>query len=155
MKKLILLVSILFISAGNANYKVIGIQDGDTITVLDENRMPLKIRLEGIDCPEMGQAFGKNAKQFVSDLCFDKMVRIDAKGKDRYGRTLGWVYLEDGKCINLLLVENGLAWHFKKYSKDASLAEAEIEARIKKINIWSDSFPVAPWDFRHPQTQTK
>ncbi|MEN9582310.1 MAG: hypothetical protein RL641_264 [Candidatus Parcubacteria bacterium] len=152
-KTLILLGFFFFTSEKSETYKVIGVHDGDTINVLNNDLQETKIRLEGIDCPELGQPFGMKAKQFVSDLCFNKNVRIDSKGKDRYGRTLAWVYSESGTCINLMLVENGLAWHFKKYSKDPYLASAELKARKLKINIWTELNPIAPWDFRHHKSK--
>jgi len=80
--------------------KVVGVSDGDTITVLDANRQQHKIRLDGIDAPESSQDFGSRAKQSLSDLVFGKTVTVTSRKKDRYGRVLGTVTL-DGKDINL------------------------------------------------------
>jgi endonuclease YncB( thermonuclease family) len=125
---------------------VIGISDGDTITVL-RGKTPIKIRLHGIDCPERGQAFGKRAKRFASEMVYKKTVTIAPTDKDRYGRTVAWVYVDD-MSLNEALVSAGLAWHYKKYSSDRNLSEAEIRARDKKVGLWSDPDAIPPWEYR-------
>lgn len=137
-----------------ANYgKVIGISDGDTITVLI-NETPIKIRLYGIDCPERGQEFGQKAKRFASDMVFGKTVMIKPTDKDRYGRTVAWVYVE-GKSLNEELVKAGLAWHYKKYSSDIKLSDAELKARNKKIGLWSNPHSIPPWEYRRLKRSKK
>jgi micrococcal nuclease len=128
--------------------KVIGVSDGDTIVVLTEKNLQVKIRLEGIDCPESNQDFGERAKQTTVKLCFDKEVRIQKTGEDRYGRTLAYIYVGD-LCINKELIKLGMAWHYKQYNKDKELARLEDEARAKKLGVWSLPHPISPWDFRH------
>jgi len=81
--------------------KVVGVSDGDTITVLDASKRQHKVRLDGIDAPESSQDFGSRAKQSLSDLVFGKTVTVLGSKKDRYGRTVGKVMLGDGKDINL------------------------------------------------------
>jgi len=88
----------------------------------------VRILLEGIDCPESGQDFGAKAKVFTSGLVFGKDVEVKEYNLDRYGRTVARVYV-DSKDLSLELVQAGLAWHFKKYSSDVVLAEAEEQAR--------------------------
>lgn len=127
--------------------KVVGVSDGDTITVLHDGKGE-KIRLYGIDCPEKKQAFGKRAKQFTSDMVFGKVVEVRPVTTDRYGRTIAWVYI-DGTCLNEELLKAGLAWHFKRYSSERHLGELETQARRQKAGLWSDPYPVPPWDFRH------
>jgi micrococcal nuclease len=97
--------------------KVVGVADGDTITVL-EGTTPLKIRLYGIDCPESGQDFGQKAKQFVSDMVFGKQVRVVQMDMDRYGRVVGMVYV-GSTCVNEEIVRAGLAWVYDYYCKDS------------------------------------
>ncbi len=129
-------------------YKVIGVKDGDTVELL-MNGKPHVVRLSNIDCPEKKQPFGNNAKQFVSDLCFGKMVRMSTDGKkDRNKRLIAEIILKNGKNINKELVKNGLAWHFKKYSKDNSYDTLEKQARKLKLGLWKDKNPIAPWDWR-------
>lgn len=127
--------------------KVVAVADGDTITVLYLDKQ-VKIRLYGIDCPEKKQAFGNRAKQYTSQMVHGKTVEVTATGKDRYGRTIAWVAI-DGKSLNESLVAAGLAWHYKKYSSDQNLADAETKARNEKIGLWSDPHAMAPWQFRH------
>jgi len=127
--------------------KVVGVHDGDSITVLTSSNQQIKVRLEGIDCPELKQDYGQKAKQYTSSLCFQKQVRIETTGKDRYGRTLAFVYVGN-TCINKELLKAGMAWHFKKYNNNSELARIENVARSKKIGLWSRPSPKPPWDFR-------
>jgi micrococcal nuclease len=121
--------------------------DGDTIelrVVTTDSRARsrlgknLRIRLEHIDCPEYSTPFFRNAKKFTSDNCFRQKVKILHKNQyDRYGRLIGEVLLPNGKILNQELVKMGLAKHFKKYSSSSLYSRLEIEARVKKIGIWS------------------
>jgi len=80
--------------------------DGDTIEVLHNNRAE-RIRLNGIDRPEKGQAYGKRAKQAASELVFGKQVTLQTHGLDKYGRTIADVLLPDGTNVNHELVKDG------------------------------------------------
>ena len=100
--------------------KVVGVSDGDTITVMHHGKGE-KIRLYGIDCPEKRQAFGKRAKQFTSGMVFGKNVEVRPVTIDRYGRTIAWVYV-NGTCLNEELLKAGFAWHYKRYSSERHLA---------------------------------
>jgi endonuclease YncB( thermonuclease family) len=126
---------------------VVGVSDGDTITVLSDG-MPRKIRLSGIDCPEKSQAFGQQAKQFTAERSFAKQVKIIASGHDRYRRTIGEVILPDGQNLNDLLLANGYAWWYQRYSHDEQRHELEDNARRQKLGLWHDAQPAAPWDYR-------
>jgi endonuclease YncB( thermonuclease family) len=126
--------------------KVVGVSDGDTITLLVEFR-PHKIRMNGIDAPESGQAFGQVAKEALADLVFGRDVRISVVDIDRYGRLVGDVYAGD-LYVNAELVQAGLAWHYVEYSDNATLAALEIMAKDTRAGLWQDPSPVAPWDFR-------
>jgi len=117
--------------------KVVGVSDGDTITVL-RNRTSIKVRLHGIDCPEMGQDFGSRAKAFTSELVFGQVVKVVPRDTDRYGRTVADVILADGRILNHELVRAGLAWRYRKYAPDiGTLAELEAAARDAKRGLWS------------------
>ncbi|MEQ8789887.1 MAG: thermonuclease family protein [Pirellulaceae bacterium] len=126
--------------------KVVSITDGDTLQVLVDER-PVKVRLEGIDCPETGQPFGTAAKKHLASLCFGKQVRVRVTGQDRYGRTLGEVLVGD-ESANHALVRDGFSWHYKKYSSDAALAASEVSAREAKVGLWADVNPIPPWEWR-------
>lgn len=145
----ILLLFALVVQAGPTSFsgKVVGVTDGDTINVMHDGKAE-KIRLNGIDCPESHQDFGNKAKQFASGLVFGKVVTVEVKDIDKYGRTVGEVLLSDGRSLNRELVKAGYAWWYKKYSNDNSLGGLEIEARNAKRGLWADPKPIAPWDFR-------
>lgn len=130
------------------NGRVLAVSDGDTITVLCEET-PRKIRLSGIDCPEKGQSFGQQAKLFTSTLVLNQEVKVVSIGRDRYGRMIGEVYLADGRNLNNLLLENGYAWWYQKYSSDEHRHELQEIARKSSLGLWQDLRAEAPWDFRH------
>jgi micrococcal nuclease len=129
---------------------VVGVSDGDTITVMHDGRGE-KIRLYGIDCPESGQAFGKKAKQLTSQLIFNKQVNVEPTAIDKYGRTVAFIKLGE-MCLNEELIVAGLAWVYSQYCTDVKCnkwIELEKEARSEKIGLWSDPNSIAPWDYRH------
>ncbi len=127
--------------------RVVGVSDGDTITVL-HNGKGERIRLHGIDCPEKRQAFGNRAKQFTSNLVFAKTVTVQGVDLDRYGRTVGMVLLPDGRSLNHELVSAGLAWMYRRYSNDQRLSDLEEEARVARRGLWADPHAVPPWEWR-------
>lgn len=134
--------------------QVVGISDGDSITVLDATKTQHKVRLVGIDAPETGQAFGKRAKQALSAMLFRSPVVVEWTQRDRYGRILGDVRVE-GRSAGLWMVQQGFAWHYTEYSRDEQLAAAEAEARDLHRGLWADGNAIAPWEFRrNPQAAT-
>jgi endonuclease YncB( thermonuclease family) len=146
--------------------RVVGVHDGDTITVLDGNRKQHKIRLAGIDAPESRQAFGNRSKENLSQLVFGQDVRIEWQKRDLYGRLVGkvWTISPDANCrtaecpksldANLAQVTFGMAWHYKDYEREQSAEDreryafAEQEARIRKSGLWADQQPIPPWQWR-------
>ena len=135
--------------------KVVSVSDGDTITVLDNNRVQHKIRLNGIDAPESSQEFGQASTRNLSSLIFGQEVVVTWQKIDRYGRLVGNVFL-GGKDINLEQLKAGLAWYFRQYEREvpsnrrATYAAAEAEARQARRELWSQPSPPPPWEFRHP-----
>ena len=130
--------------------KVVGIHDGDTITVLDDQKVQHKIRLAEIDAPELGQPYGKNARQVLSTFVFRKNVEIAPTDTDRYGRPIA-VILVDGRSVNREIVSRGAAWAYRKYLHDQSLLDVEAEAKSAQRGMWAlqtDQI-TAPWDWRH------
>jgi micrococcal nuclease len=99
-------LSVLSASTASFTGPVVSALDGDTIEVLHSNKAE-RIRPNGIDCPEKGQAYGNNAKHAASDLAFGKEVTLQTHGKDKYGRTLADVLLPDGTNVNHALVKDG------------------------------------------------
>lgn len=127
--------------------KVVGVHDGDTITLLSPDKKQEKIRLDAIDAPELHQDWGDRAKQALSAKVFGKSATVEYKQRDRYGRIIGKV-LCDGRDINLEMVKDGMAWHYKQYNKENIFARAEEDARAAKLGLWAGKNPVAPWEFR-------
>lgn len=132
--------------AASFDGKVVGVSDGDTIKVL-KNGKQVKIRLAAIDCPEKGQPYGQNAKRFTADMVAGKVVKIWETDIDRYGRVVGFVFIDD-RNLNKELLSAGLAWHYKKYSRDPELAKLEFQARSEKRGLWAEPDPVPPWEWR-------
>lgn len=133
--------------------RVVGVSDGDTITVLAADHETHKIRLAGIDAPEKAQPFGQRAKERLSDLVFGKSVAVEWSKRDRYQRIVGKVLIAN-QDAGLTLVTDGLAWHYKKYQKEqtpddqARYAAAEEASRARHAGLWIDPDPVPPWEWR-------
>ena len=154
--KLFSLALLLFsfgLNAGTIQGKVVGVADGDTITVLDATNTQHKIRLQGIDAPEKAQPFGQKSKQSLSQMVQSKQVTVEYQKKDKYGRTLGKV-LHNGTDVCLEQIKLGMAWHYKQYASDqpkedrALYDQTEQDARAKKAGLWIDKAPTPPWEFR-------
>ena len=128
--------------------KVVSVSDGDTFTLLAAGNQQIRIRLHGIDCPEKGQDFGTAARQKLSSLVFGKMVRIEKKDTDRYGRTIGIVYADGAMSVNEQMLQAGLAWHYKQYDQNPAWARLEQAARRNRAGLWSQPDPTPPWRFR-------
>lgn len=127
--------------------KVTGIKDGDTFEVLRDGK-PERVRLSDIDSPESAQPFGKAAKKYASDLCFGKTVRVEPKRKrDRYGRILGTIYVDDTLNINAQMIGAGYAWRYK-YSKNKMYGAWQQKAQENRLGLWADDNPVNPWQWR-------
>jgi endonuclease YncB( thermonuclease family) len=137
-----------FVYAQQLSGKVIKVTDGDTFTMLVNGNRQVKVRLHGIDAPEKGQPFGKNAQQYLSQLIYGKSVTVDSSGRDRYKRILGIVRTEAFINVNESMLRAGMAWHFKKYDQNPVWSQLESDARRMKRGLWVDSQAVAPWVWR-------
>ncbi len=131
--------------------------DGDTIEVIEQPTIaPVKVRLAQIDAPEKAQDYGVVSKVNLADMVLNKEVVVEFDKKDRYGRVLGQVYLEelesDGEVhrydVNLAQVASGMAWVYKDYPYQLHYLAAETEARNGKKGLWKDPFPLPPWYYR-------
>lgn len=156
MRTLLLCLLLMVSVAANAASvvgRVVGVADGDTLTVLDSNMVQHKIRLAGIDAPEKAQPFGSRSKESLSELAYDKWVTVETDKQDRYGRSVGRV-LVDGRDVNLVQIERGMAWFYRHYqheqsSDDRNLYDAaEVKARLEGRGLWRDADPVPPWEYR-------
>jgi micrococcal nuclease len=142
----ILITTTIVVAQTKLKGKAIKIIDGDTFDLLVD-KTTYRIRLADIDCPEKGQDYYKVSKQALSDYLYGSTIEVTFTKKDRNGRILGSVY-NGPVYINLIMVEEGYAWHFKKYSSDQRFAKAEINARKAQRGLWKQPKPIAPWDFR-------
>jgi micrococcal nuclease len=130
--------------------KVITIKDGDTVVVLDSINKSTTLRLAEIDCPEKKQPFGNKAKIFTHDQIYLKTITYVITDIDRYGRAIAMLYYgSENKYLSAELVKNGLAWHYKRYSKSTELANLELQAKKNRIGIWSQSNPMSPSEWRN------
>ena len=126
---------------------VIGVADGDTLTVLCNGSKQVKIRLSEIDAPEKRQPFGNRSMQSLSGMCLQKKAKIKPQTKDRYGRTVARVIC-DGIDANEEQVKRGMAWVYDKYVRDRNLYPIQDKARKSKIGLWADNKPIKPWEYR-------
>ena len=130
--------------------RVVAIADGDTFKLLSAGNQQIKIRLAEIDTPESRQSYGNKAKQELSNLIFGKTVTVTTVDTDRYGRTVGRVFV-DNMDVNAEMIQRGAAWVYRQYAKDQSLFQLEAEAKQKKRGLWNlpESERVPPWEWRH------
>ena len=166
MRQLLLTVVLLFLApavqAETFTGRVVGVADGDTVTVLDANLEQHKIRLQGIDAPEKAQPFAQRSKENLSGLVFSKDVRVEWSKRDRYGRKIGKVWVQPDSCPTCAMtldaghaqITVGLAWWYRKYAGEQSPEDrgayefSEKEARAKRVGLWSHPDPVPPWEWR-------
>jgi endonuclease YncB( thermonuclease family) len=149
-----ILILFLFFTAltAHASTKLSGrcvsVTDGDTLKISVNNR-EIKIRLDGVDCPEIQQAFGANAKQFTQQWSLGRNLIVYVTGTDRYQRALGWVFFGK-RCLNNDLVYNGMAWWYRQYAPtNTKLKNLEAYARSKRRGLWKSPNPTPPWTWRH------
>lgn len=138
--------------SGELTGRVVGVSDGDTLTLLTPGKTQLKVRLDQIDAPEKDQPFGNASKQALSRQVFGRTVDVRSSGQDRYGRTLGQVRVGGGD-VNAAMISEGAAWAYRQYLTDQGLLTLERRARADRRGLWalpSDQV-VAPWEWRSGQ----
>lgn len=129
--------------------RVVGVTDGDTLTVLDSAERQHRVRLAAIDTPEAGQPYGDRARQALSELTFGRAVRVVEVDVDRFGRTVGRVYA--GRTdVNAEMVRTGAAWVFRRFTDDPALLRLEADAQRGRRGLWSlpEAQRVPPWEWR-------
>ena len=129
--------------------RVVEVVDGDTLQVMRTEGGTIKVRLDGIDCPEKGQRYGKEARRLAHRLSYGRVVLIESRGVGRYGRTIGDVILPGGVNLNHELVRAGACWWYRRYAEEnVALKRLEGEAREAKRDLWANPKPVPPWGWR-------
>lgn len=147
---------------------MVGVSDGDTVTVLDARKTQHEVRLSGIDAPERRQAFGRRSTENLSCLVFGKEVDVIWNKRDHYERILGVVMIAEPSCVatkatnscpktldaGFEQIKVGMAWWYKQYAKDQRAGDAERyrkaedDARQQRLGLWRDEKPVPPWEWR-------
>lgn len=127
--------------------RCVGVHDGDSLTVLVDGDRQVKVRLDAIDAPELGQAFSRVSRESLSALVFNKECRVESLGPDKFQRTLGRVTV-DGQDVNAAMLEAGMAWHYDRFDDRQSMADKQTAARAAGLGLWADAHPVAPWAWR-------
>lgn len=141
------------LESGDCGGTVVGVIDGDTVDIRTSSGKTVRVRLEGIDAPEKGQACGMRSKQALSDQIFGRAVSCNSSKRDRYGRMIGKISLA-GVDINKRMISIGYAWHYKSYASEqpvadrASYANAEVQARGSSAGLWKDCDRTPPWEYR-------
>lgn len=138
-------------SAATLVGKVVGVSDGDTLTVLSSDYQQVTVRLAQIDAPEKRQDFGQAAKQALAEQVYQQTVNVDYQERDKYGRVVGKVLL-NGTDINLEQLKRGMAWVYRQYATDPAYFAAETQAQQAALGLWSQANPIPPWEFRHDKT---
>ena len=153
MRTLIFILLVLVTSIATAGEsltgRVVAISDGDTLTLLTAAKEQVKVRLAEIDTPESKQPYGTRARQALSDMAFGKDARVEVQDRDRYGRTVGRVFV-GATDVNATLVQQGAAWVYRQYSRDPRLLALEAEAKAARRGLWAlpESERIPPWEWR-------
>ena len=151
---------IVYDESRGAKYLVVGISDGDSIVVVSEDKKQERVRLATIDAPENGQAFGKAAKQSLSQMIYKRHVQLEVKNRDRYGRIVAQVFIGELNA-NVEQLRRGYAWHYKRHAREQGreerrlYASTEDAARARKAGLWKDENPTPPWDYRKENEREK
>ena len=132
------------------------IVDGDTLDV-EHGGKKIRLRLRDIDCPEMGQPYGRKARRFTGTLAFNQTVTVYTFGQDPHGRTVADITLPGGMNLNQELVRVGYAWVAPHVPHNGFLTKLELSARSKPRGLWVESHPIEPWEWRktHPPKPEK
>lgn len=157
VKILIIFAYVLFADLSHAKQSVnlVKVNDGDTITVTYKNsKKQVKVRLYGIDAPELAQPYGQESRKHLHSLLSGGNIVIKDEGTDTYGRVLGTLYINQTN-INLQMVKDGYAWHYKQYSKSKNLEKAQKYAQENNFGLWQEKNPQEPWLYRQKSRNTE
>lgn len=145
----------LLLSAQILKGKAVKIADGDTFTLLVNGHDQVKIRIDGIDAPEKGQAFGNRAKEYLSSMIWEKELTVSVTKKDKYGRSIGKVSTPSITDVGLEMIKAGFAWQYRDYNNEKTYAEAENLARKNRKGLWLENNPIRPQDYRKEKRNKK
>jgi endonuclease YncB( thermonuclease family) len=159
MKKLLcviagLLVSTCLFPKEVLSGKIVTVIDGNTVELVAEDNETYKIKLHGIDCPQLGQEYGDKAKRYLERLLLDRPVSVEMKGKDRWGTRLGIVIIDGEVDPRYELLKEGLAWT-AEVNPNPELEGIRAKAKELGKGLWKDPNPTPPWKYRRQQTLTQ
>ncbi len=137
--------------ANTVKGKVVTVVDGNTVEIVSEDNETYKVVLAGIDSPELEQAFGEAAREFLKKMINDKSIHVELQGKDRWGNYVGVVYINKGTDLRRALLSNGLAWVVEKEATEEFI-QLEQMARDQGAGLWKEESPTPPWIYRRQQT---
>ena len=130
------------------------VHDGDTISVIHENKT-IRVRLVSIDSPELGQPYGRSAKNFMTQLCLKENVRVVPLEIDKYRRLVARVYLEDGRELSREMAAHGYAWYYGRYHEDLNIKALQDNARGARLGLWQEPNPTPPWEWRKQNSSSQ
>ena len=162
MRFALLLLLTASVAYADVTGRVVAVTDGDTIKILDSDQVQHKVRLTGIDAPERGQPFGTVSRDHLASMVAGKEVLVESTKSDRYGRTLGKVWVQPSDCpscgktldANHAQLLAGMAWWYRYYAKEqppedrGRYESAEDEAKARRLGLWADPDPINPYDWR-------
>lgn len=125
----------------------VNVHDGDTISVQTAEGV-VRVRVASIDCPELGQAYGRKAMDAAFALCYRQMVELEPLETDNYGRLVARVGLADGRDFGREMVASGYAWYVGRYHEDPQLRQLQAQARQQRLGLWRHKNPMPPWKWR-------
>ncbi|HEX6825854.1 MAG TPA: thermonuclease family protein [Nitrospiraceae bacterium] len=134
--------------------RVITVHEGDRLTIHHDGRKET-IYLKDIDCPDLKQPYGKQAKLVTAAFIGNRDVVVRGLKRDKQGRVSAEVLLDDGRNVGHELLKEGLAWWRRSASSDASLEVVEELARASGKGLWADSDPVPPWEWKAPKKTSR
>ncbi|HTE29517.1 MAG TPA: thermonuclease family protein [Chryseolinea sp.] len=140
--------------ANNMKGKVVAVLDGNTLQVLANDGKTYNLMLAGIDCPELKQAYGEDAKICLEKLALGKQVTVKVTGKDKLGNALAEILIDGKKDPRIQLLKDGLAWTTEK-NPDSELEAHRVASQMKKKGLWKDENPTPPWVYRREQSMTE
>jgi len=140
--------------ASDIKGKVVDVLDGNTLQVLGTDGKTYNILLAGIDCPELNQAFGEEAKACLSKLTLGKKVEVKILGNDRLGNAVAELLVNGKKDPRVQLLNEGLAWTSENTPKQ-NLECMRVAAQSKKKGLWKQDSPTPPWVYRREHSMTE
>jgi micrococcal nuclease len=121
---------------------------GDILSV-DREGESVRVRVFGVDCPDTGQPFAEEAKEFTKQRTVGKQVAVEVVATDSTGMPVAKVTLPDGADLGETLVKEGLAWWDRRNAEDArKLKLLNAEALLEEKGLFAQDAPLAPWDHR-------